>query len=177
MSGEVVLSSGERILWADRPHGWRGFLRSTDAVLIAFALFGSFFFVTAILATPGADRSFSVVGFFFPLVFFGFFFFVPRLIGASREAGGTSYTLTDRRIVLRNRHRNVELDLANLQHLELERSWLSGPVIFFGSRMIYEGWGAWYGGSPTPAIRGVPDAERVYGLISDARSQAQRAGR
>ena len=136
-------------------------------------LFAAFFFVVAILSGPRPDASFALVSFFFPLVFFGLFFFGPRLISASRDRG-TTYTLTDRRIVLRSRRRDVEFDLANLQHLELERGWLTGPVIFFGSRGIYEGWGGFYGGSPTPAIRGVPDAERVFQTISGARAQALR---
>ncbi len=173
MNGDITLAPGERVLWADHPHGWRGVLRPTDLFLAAFALFAALFFVTAILAGPRPNGSFALVSFLFPLLFFGLFFFGPRFISASRERSVT-YTLTDRRIVLRSRRRDVEFDLANLQHLELERGRLTGPVIFFGSRGMYEGWGGIYGGSPTPAIRGVPDAERVFRMISDARAQALR---
>ncbi len=174
MSRDVALAPGERVLWSDRPHGVRGYLRPTDLFLLAFALFAALFFATGTLAASRAEPSIAVVGFFFPLLLFGFFFFGPRFIDLRRETDRASFTLTDRRIVLLSRKRDVELDLANLQHLELERGWMSGSVIYFGTRSMYEGWGGIYGGSPAPAIRGIPDADRVFRLISDARAQALR---
>ena len=76
--------------------------------------------------------------------------------------------------MLRNPGRLVELDLANLPHLELERSWLSRPTIYFGQRQMSEGWGGFYGSSPTPAFRGLPDPDDVYRIISDARAKARQ---
>jgi Bacterial PH domain len=165
------------MLWAGQPSGWRAFLRPADLFIIAFAVFAGVFFVVATVATPSrssgpSDPSTSVLVFLFPIVFFGVFLIGPRLFSARREIDGTRYALTDRRVVIRGRRREIELDLANLQHLELERSWLSGPSIFFGTRQIYEGWGGMYGGSPAPAFRGLPDADAVYRLISEARAKA-----
>lgn len=142
--------------------------------IIVFAVFGGLFFLVGSLGMPSAssERSTPVFLFFFPIVFFGVFLIGPRLLSARRELDGTKYALTDRRVVIHGRRREIELDLANLQHLELERSWLSGPTIFFGTRQLYEGWGGFYGGSPAPALRGLPDAESVYRLIGDARGKA-----
>ena len=162
---------GERVLWEGRPRGIRGFVRPMDLFFLAFALFIGFAFASAAVATPSGS---SGVFFLVPLVFFGLLFVVPRLVGILRESAGASYVLTDRRIVIRNRRRIVELDLANLPYLELERSWLSGPTIYFGPRQMYEGLGGFYGGSPAPALRGLTDADEVYRTISDARARARQ---
>ena len=174
MNGDIALAPGERVVWSDHPRGWRAFLRTTDLFLGGFVLFAGLFFFIAILSAPRSNGFSALFGAAFPVIFFGLFFFGPRFVSARREIAGARFTLTDRRIVLHSRRRDVEFDLAGLQHLELERSWLSGSVIFFGSRGMYEGWGGFYGGSPTPAIRGIPDADRVYRMISDARAEAVR---
>jgi len=79
--------------------------------------------------------------------------------------------VTDRRVILSTARRRVELDLRTLPYLELDRSWLAGPTIFFGQRSVYDGI-PWYGASPAPAFRGLPDADAVYRIIADARVQA-----
>jgi hypothetical protein len=135
--------------------------------LLIGVLFGS-------TAAAASNRSGGLL-FLFPVVFFALLFVGPRLISILRESSGVSYVVTDRRIVIRNRGRLVELDLASLPYLELERSWLNGPVIYFGQRQMYEGgWGAFSGGSPAPAFRGLVDAHAVYRTISDARGARQR---
>ena len=169
MSFEI--SPGERILWEGKPQRLRGFLRPMDLFLVVFVLITTLFFVTATVgsATPGA----SPFLFFFPLIFFGFFLFGPRLFGLFREASGAAYAVTDRRILIRNRGRFVELDLATLPYLEMERSWIAGLTIYFGQRQMYEGWGGMYGGSPAPAFRGLADADSVYRVVSDARAKVR----
>jgi hypothetical protein len=164
------ISPGERLLWEGRPRGIRGFIRPMDLFFLVFTLFIGLSFGSAVAAQPDAPRGLLFV---FPVVFFGLLFVVPRLISILRESGGASYVVTDRRVVIRTRGRLVELDLANLPYLELERSWLSGPMIYFGQRQMYEGWGGFYGGSPAPAFRGLADADTVYRTISDARARAR----
>jgi hypothetical protein len=163
-------SAGERVLWEGRPRGIRGFIRPTDVFFLLFTLLiGTLFGTAAASSRNGAGG----LLFLFPVIVFGLLFIGPRLISILRESAGVSYVVTDRRIVIRNRGRLVELDLANLPYLELERSWLSGPAIYFGQRQMYEGWGGFYGGSPAPAFRGLVDAEAVYRIISDARRGAR----
>jgi hypothetical protein len=172
----LVLAAGEKVIWQGAPSGLRAFLRPMDMFLFFFALFAAFFFVTTIFASGrggGTGGSIALVG-FFPLIFFGGFFFGPRLWSMWREASGTRYTLTDRRVVLQSRGRRVELDLRTLPYLEFERSWLSGPTIYFAQRNLYEGWGGFYGGSPAPAFRGLADADAVFQQISAARAGAAR---
>jgi len=169
-----MVAPGERLLWKGNPRGIRGFLRPMDLFLLAFAAFAALFFVTGIAASAAA-RSRSGPGDFlvvalFPFVFFAIFFFGPRLFSIWREASGAEYMLTDRRVVIRTRRREVELDLMTLPYLELESSWLSGETIYFAQRNIYEGWGGVYGGSPAPALRGLQDARSVYRMISEART-------
>jgi hypothetical protein len=161
---------GERVLWEGRPRGIRGFVRPMDLFFLVLTLLIGLSFGTTAAAAPDGSRGFLFV---LPVLFFGVLFVGPRLVSILRESAGASYVVTDRRIVIRNRGRLVELDLTNLPYLELERSWLSGPVIFFGQRQMYEGFGGFYGGSPAPAVRGVIDADVVYRIISDARRAAR----
>jgi len=167
----LALSAGERVLWEGRPRGIRGFVRPMDIFFLVFTLLIGLLFGSTAAATPNAPGGLL---FLFPVVVFVLLFIGPRLISILRESAGVSYVVTDRRIVIRNRGRLVELDLANLPYLELERSWLSGPVIFFSQRQMYEGWGGFYGSSPTPAFRGLVGADAVYRTISDARGTRQR---
>ena len=171
MSFEI--SPGERMLWEGKPQRLRGFFRPMDLFLVVFVLITGLFFVSATAgnATPGAPPPFFV--FFFPFIFFGLFLFGPRLVGLFRESSGATYAVTDRRILIRNRGRFVELDLATLPYLEMERSWIAGLTIYFGQRQMYEGWGGMYGGSPAPAFRGLADADSVYRIVSDARAKAR----
>lgn len=161
---------GERVLWEGRPRGIRGFIRPMDLFFLVLTLLIGLSFGTTAAATPNAPKAFLFV---LPVLFFGLLFIGPRLFSVLRESAGASYLVTDRRIVIRTRGRLVELDLANLPYLELERSWLSGPMIYFGQRQMYEGFGGFYGGSPAPAFRGVVDADAVYRIISDARRAAR----
>jgi len=174
---DIILGPGERMIWTGRPRRLRSFLGPIDLFIVAFAVFAAVFFVTAVTARPPApgpsDPSTPLVVGLFPLVFFGVFFIGPRLLAIWRDLAGTSYAVTDRRVVIRHRRREIELDLANLPYLELERSWLSGATIYFAQRQMYEGWSGFYGGSATPALRGLPDADHVYRLVSDARARAR----
>ena len=144
-----------------------------DLFLVVVVFITGLFFVaaTAGSTTPGAPAPFFL--FFFPFIFFGLFLFGPRLFGVFRESSGATYAVTDRRILIRNRGRFVELDLATLPYLEMERSGIAGPTIYFGQRQMYEGWGGMYGGSPAPAFRGLADADSVYRIVSDARAKAR----
>ena len=159
-------SAGERVLWEGRPRGIRAFIRPMDVFFLLFTLLIGTLFGTTAAASPSGPGGLL---FLFPVIVFGLLFIGPRLISILRESQGVSYLLTDRRIVIRNRGRLVELDLSNLPYLELDRSWLTGPVIYFGQRQMYEGWGGFSGGSPAPALRGLVDADVVYRTISDAR--------
>ncbi|HEX9267674.1 MAG TPA: hypothetical protein VF965_09340 [Candidatus Limnocylindria bacterium] len=166
------ISPGERMLWEGKPQRLRGFLRPMDVFLLVFILFVGFFFATATAASGSRDGSLPFV-FFFPVIFFGFFLVGPRILSVMRESSGARYAVTDRRVLIRNRGRFVELDLATLPYLEMDQSWLAGPTIYFGQRQMYEGWGGMYGGSPAPAFRGLADADTVYRTISDARARAR----
>jgi hypothetical protein len=163
---------GERMLWEGKPERLRGFLRTMDVVLLVFVLFLGFSFASAIAAS-GSRAGSTPLLFYFPIIFFSFFLFGPRILSVFRESSGARYAVTDRRILLRTRRRLVELDLATLPYLELEQSWLAGPTIYFGQRQMYEGWGGFYGGSPAPAFRGLADADGVYRILSDARARAR----
>jgi hypothetical protein len=146
-----------------------------DLLFVVFAALMGIFLLTATAATRRTgDAPAPLFIFFFPIIFFGVVFPLPRLISIWRESAGAHYTVTDRRIVIRNRSRLVELDLANFPYLELDRAWITGPVIYFGQRQMYEGWGGFYGGSPAPAFRGLVDADAVYRTISDARRGARQ---
>ena len=103
----LVLAAGEKVIWQGTPSGLRAFLRPMDMFLLFFSLFAAFFFVTTIFAAGrgGTSGSSIVVAGLFPLIFFGGFFFGPRLWSMWREASGTRYTLTDRRVVLQSRGR------------------------------------------------------------------------
>ena len=169
------LEPGERLIWEGRPNGLRGFFRGLDLFFVAFASFGALFFVSSLASRARQsprDPSEYIVAALFPFIVFGLFLFLPRFISVWREASGASYALTDRRILLRSRGRRVDLDLRTLPYLELERSWISGPTIYFAQRNLYEGWGGMYGGSAAPAFRGLPNAADVYRMISEARSRA-----
>jgi hypothetical protein len=163
-------AAAERVLWEGRPRGIRPFIRPMDLFFLVFTLLIGLSFGTAAATTPSASRGLVFV---LPVLFFGLLFIGPRLISILRESAGASYLVTDRRIVIRTRGRLVELDVANLAYLELERSWLSGPVIYFGQRQMYEGMGGFAGGSAAPAFRGLADADTVYRTISDARAKAR----
>lgn len=171
MKEGLALSADERVLWEGRPLRVRGFVRPMDVFFLLFTLLIGLLFGST--AAAASNRPEGLL-FLFPVVFFALLFVGPRLISILRESAGVSYVVTDRRIVIRNRGRLVELDLANLPYLELERSWLSGQVIYFGQRQMYEGWGGFYGGSPAPAFRGLVDADAVYRIVSDARRARQR---
>jgi hypothetical protein len=166
------IAPDERMLWEGKPERLRGFLRPMDLYLLVFILFLGFFFVTATAVNASRDPSPPPV-FFFPVIFFGFFLVGPRILSVMRESSGARYAVTDRRILIGNRRRLIELDLATLPYLELERSWLAGATIYFGQRQMYDGWGGFYGGSPAPAFRGLADADTVYRTISDARAKAR----
>ena len=169
-----ALASGERVIWRGRPTRLRGFYRPMDPFMLAFVFLGALFFVTALSSSARsrpADAGDYQVAILFPLIVFGLFFFLPRFIGVWREKSGAEYTLTNKRVLLTARGRRIEFDLRSLPHLELERSWLSGPTIFFAQRNLYDGFG-WYGGSNAPAFRGLPDAEQVYEMIGKARTEA-----
>jgi len=172
----LVLAAGEKVIWEGAPSSLRAFLRPMDMFLLFFAVFATFFFVTTMFAAGrGATSGGSiVVAGLFPFILFGGFFFGPRAWSVWREASATRYTLTDRRVVIQSRGRRVELDLRTLPYLEFERSWLSGPTIYFAQRSLYEGWGGFYGGSPAPAFRGLADADSVFQQISAARAKAGR---
>lgn len=150
----------------------RAVIRPLDVFLLGLL---ALFFLTAVPLFTSAPRGPNApppLFFVLPFVFFLVVVIVPRWLSVWRELSGTSYLVTDRRVVIRSRSREVELDLRTLHHLELERSWISGPTIYFGTRQIYEGWWA-FGGSPTPALRGVLDAETVYRTISEARARVR----
>ena len=173
---KAAADESETVIWEGVPRGLRGFLRPMDLFLAIFAAFAAILFIGAIgsAGRGGVGWSSVVVAGLFPFIFFGGFFFAPRAFSIWRDASATRYTLTDKRIVIETRGRRVELDLRTLPYLELERSWLSGRTIFFAQRNLYEGWGGFYGGSPAPAFRGLPDAETVYRMISAARAKAGR---
>ena len=173
MSFEI--SPGERVLWEGRPQRLRGFLRSMDVFLLIFVLFIGLFFSTAVAGSATRDASPPSLFFLLPFIFFGVFLFGPRILSVIRESSGARYAVTDRRILIRNRGRLVELDLATLPYLEMDQSWLAGPTIYFGQRQMYERWGGFYGGSPAPAFRGLADSDSDagYRTISDARARAR----
>lgn len=171
MSFEIA--PGERLLWEGKPQRLRGFLRPMDLFLLVFVLFAGLVFLTAATGTSSRDAPAPAFLFFFPFIFFGLFLIGPRILTLIRESSGAGYAVTERRILIRNRGRLVELDLATLPYLEMERSWLAGPTIYFGQRQMYEGWGGIYGGSPAPAFRGLANADAVYRTISDARARAR----
>jgi hypothetical protein len=172
-SANFEISPGERVLWEGKPERLRGFLRPMDLFLLIFVLFAGLFFLGVATGTsrPGAPAPAFL--FFFPFIFFGVFLIGPRILSVIRESSGARYAVTDRRILIRNRGRLVELDLATLPYLEMERSLVAGPTIYFGTRSTYEGWGGMYGGSPAPAFRGLTDADTVYRTISDARAKVR----
>jgi hypothetical protein len=153
--------------------GIRGFIRPMDLLFAIFAgLMGVFCLTGTAASRPPGEAPATLLIFLFPGILFGVLFLLPRLISIWRESAGARYTVTDRRIVIRNRSRLAALDLGNLPYLELDRSWITGPVIYFGQRQMYASFGALYGASPVPAFRGLTDAEAVYRIIGGARGSA-----
>jgi lipid-A-disaccharide synthase-like uncharacterized protein len=167
----MELLPGETIVWQGRPSTARGSLRWFDLFYLGFALFAAFFFIVSLASTSqGRARDpseFVTVG-LFPLVVFGLFFLLPRAISVWRDTRGIRYVVTDRRAIIATRGRRVELDLRTIPHLELDRSWLSGPTIYFGQRNIYDGM---WGSSSAPALRGLANADEVYAMLTSIRSR------
>src|SRR5207248_10642800 len=111
-----------------------------DAFLLVFILFMGLFFAAA--AAPSSTRDGSLPFLFLlPFIFFGFFLVGPRILSVIRESSDARSAVPDRRVLIRPRSRLVHIDLATLPYLAMERSWLTGPTIFFGPRQKYEGCG------------------------------------
>jgi hypothetical protein len=165
------LLSGERVLWEGRPDLFRFVL---NPVYVFFLVFFVLWFLG--FASSFASRSPNgppTLFFLFPLLFFAVFIFGPMLISGWLEGSRTRYALTDRRVLIRGFRRRAELDLATLQLVELERSLFGTASIYFAPRSGYAGWGWGFQSGWTPSFRAIPDADRVYDLVSRARAEAR----
>lgn len=164
----VETEPGETVLWEGRPSLVPYGLNASVLFFFSFLLLVP---VSLVLTAPTPSPAMpSPLFFALPFLFFNVLFVGPGIVGVLLEGSRTSYTVTDRRVLIRAFRHRAEIDLSTLQFLELERSVLGTWTISFGPRWPYEGW-SWLGGRWTPALRAIRDGDRVYEIVSRARAR------
>src|SRR4051794_33396404 len=97
--GRVDLFAGERVLWDGTPTKFPVFDRG-DVFLVPFSLlwcgFAIFWTIGAI--GSGGPTPFAIFGLFFIMI--GLYFVFGRLIARWMRLRGTTYTVTDRRVIV-----------------------------------------------------------------------------
>ncbi|WP_433797329.1 hypothetical protein [Actinoplanes sp. CA-252034] len=174
---ESYLLPGERILWEGAPVRRRLF-RATDAALVPFStVFAAFaiFWVIGVLS-EGA-RLFSVFGVLF--VVMAFYLLAGRFVVRALAAPHTTYTITDRRVVVRGGLTGRRLTTAYLKALPPpvidEQQDGSGNLAFGGFPTVGDvfnggrrnGFRPWSAEpSDTPVLWDVADVRRVRDFVA-----------
>lgn len=177
------LRPAERILWEGQPDVG-AYTFSGSVLLIPLSIMWAafaFFWESSVIAR-GAPPLFWLWG--IPFVLIGLYMLVGRFFIARREAQRTWYAITTERVLIQSgafRPRLTELDLTNLPPIELTGGRRGTGTITLGNtgpygRMFGPAWfgGLWMGMRMGQAMIGVRDAERVFGILSEARRDAMR---
>ena len=173
-----VMLPGERVLWSGEP-GRGIYFQSTDIFLVPFSLLwcGFAVFWTFTASSAGAPTFFDLWGLMF--VLFGLYFVFGRFLVDIWVRQGTSYTVTNRRILI-NRGglfpRQIVINLADLPPVSLNMRGSGRGTIRFGE--AYNRWnrgGAWTPAlDPTPQFIAIDNAQGVFDLIHKARDDMSR---
>jgi hypothetical protein len=172
---------GERVLWSGEPgHGL--YFQSADIFLVPFSLlwcgFAIFWTVTA--TSMGAPGFFELWGLMFVTI--GLYFVFGRFLVDMWMRRSTSYTLTNRRIVI-NRggafSRQTVINLADLPPVSLNLRGSERGTIRFGESFNpwgrRGGFGIWSPSlDPTPQFIAIDNAQGVFDLINKARDEMNR---
>lgn len=172
MQGKDMLLAGEKLLWKGAPEPGIKF-RPRDILLTPFGLFFFGFAVFWMYLTRyqfEAPIYFTLFG--TPFVLVGAYLAIGRYFFEAYKRGRTSYTLTDKRAIIRvnvfgQSQKTVTLD--DLQEVELEERGDGSGTIVFG-RDITTGNGKHASTSFAPRFEFVKDAARVYQMVEKARS-------
>jgi hypothetical protein len=166
------------LLWEGRPDINAFSLRGAWFLLPFSVLWGGFaLFWEAGVLTSHAPIFFSLWG--IPFVVAGLYLIFGRIPVARREARLTRYAITDRRVLLLRgafRQQLTEIDLKDIPSPQLERGRGATGTITFGSSAspfrAPPGWPTLGMYAQALAFLVIPDADRVYRILQDARLQA-----
>lgn len=168
---------GERILWQGRPDAWALALESMNLkwVMGYFVLLAAWRLVAAIDLMPVAQA----VAISTPFIVMGLIVCALLAIVAWVQARATVYTITNRRVAMRvGAALTVTLNLPYTQianaNLDLRRRG-TGTIALellgetrFSYLVLWPHVRPWHLRNPEPALRCIPDAERVAGILADA---------
>lgn len=168
---------GERILWQGRPDAWALALESMNLkwVMGYFVLLAAWRLVAAIDLMPVAQA----VAISTPFIVMGLIVCALLAIVAWVQARATVYTITNRRVAMRvGAALTVTLNLPYTQianaNLDLRRRG-TGTIALellgetrFSYLVLWPHVRPWHLRNPEPALRCIPDAERVAGILAEA---------
>ncbi|WP_273521266.1 photosynthetic complex putative assembly protein PuhB [Rhodosalinus sediminis] len=168
---------GERILWQGRPDAWALALESMNLkwVMGYFVLLAAWRLVAAIDLMPLAQA----VAISTPFIVMGLIVCALLAIVAWVQARATVYTITNRRVAMRvGAALTVTLNLPYTQianaNLDLRRRG-TGTIALelmgetrFSYLVLWPHVRPWHLRNPEPALRCIPDAERVAGILAEA---------
>ncbi len=173
-----LLDAGEEILWQGQPRRqieWRALISPLTGMGLIFTGFSAFWIsmaasMTQSANTPGAFRFFPLFG--VPFFLMGLWMLGGRVLWPAFAAGGTWYTLTNRKIFVARRFLGMKT-LKTWQISDLDRILLRegkpGSVLF---RLK---------GSTAPTTRlglyRIDDAPQVYTLLRHAQRSLQEDAR
>jgi hypothetical protein len=163
--------SGEQLLWEGKP--FEGFVvTSMDAFLIPFSLLWASFavFWNVSVWASGAPVFFSLFG--LPFLIVGAYFVIGRFLHDRFIRRGTSYRVSNRRILIERNGKQKSLDIRRLPQIELNETQDGSGSIRFGSSLsifAMNGFAIWSPSfDPTPQFIRIPNARGVYEIIQRA---------
>lgn len=175
MQGTEMLVAGEKLLWKGAPEPGLKF-RPKDIFLTAFGLvFFSFavFWMYASRYELEAPIYFTLFG--TPFVLVGAYLVIGRYFWEAYKRGRTSYTLTDKRAIIRVNafgQSQKTVTLNDLPEVELEERGDGSGTIVFG-RDITTGHGDNRSTSYAPRFEFIKDVTRVYQMVEKARNATE----
>ncbi|WP_127105531.1 hypothetical protein [Pararhodobacter zhoushanensis] len=183
---EDILAPDEHILWQDRPQTgivWSDLISPVSIMGVFFTGFSIFWVTLAASMVPAGDPVFRLFPLFgLPFIAVGLYLLVGRLFWDAYVRQRTWYTLTNRKAYIATDvlfGRSLKpFDLREMNSLALDDS-APGTVWFhsqaYTRRSFRTASGGRSGGSRRQTtvvrtgFRRIPDARRVYRLITDAR--------
>ena len=182
MIGSPSMLPGERVIWSGEPGKGIQF-QAMDIFLIplSFFWFGFAIFFTSSVVSMGARGHFDWFGVLF--VALGLYFVFGRFIVDIWVRSATSYTVTNRRILIERGGlfaKQTVISLADLPPLSLRVGGSGRGTIRFGESMGF--WGGRNGfASWTPSLDSTPqfiqieDAQNAFDLINRTRDDLLRS--
>lgn len=175
------LVSGEKVLWQGAPAGGIRFRRS-DFFLIPFGLFffgfSLFWETMAVTVIGSGNHDQPLIGTVFPIfgipfILVGFYLVIGRFFWDSYTRKRSTYVLTNRRALIETTSfgsKLISVTLADLSEVGLEqRADGSGTVILGQDTQV--GYGQNSRTKRAPRFEFIPDAQRVYKLVEEARNK------